>query len=274
MNKIIWLTGLPGSGKTTIASDLSRHLNAEILDGDEIRQISDNQDFSLAGRRRHILMVAEMAYRFSQYANVIVALVSPIKSVREEIKAKYPNLVEVFVKCSLAECIRRDVKGLYRKAMAGEIKHFTGVSDPYEEPTDALVVETDKLDLADCVGLILDSYFKPEKYSVFIGRYQPLHDGHIKLISQVLAEGKKVCVALRQTPINQENPYSIQDRIEMFKKAFGDKVKIIPIPDVEDVCYGRGVGWGIREIRLDAQTEEISATKIREAMEKQNQSKS
>jgi hypothetical protein len=60
----------------------------------------------------------------------------------------------------------------------------------------------------------------------------------------------------------------------MFKKAFGDKVKIIPIPDVEDVCYGRGVGWGIREIRLDAQTEEISATKIREAMEKQNQSKS
>lgn len=265
MNKIIWLTGLPCSGKTTIAYELSRHLNAEVLDGDEIRTIIGNQDFSPEGRKKHMLSVAEMASRFSRYTNVVVALVSPIKAVREEIKARYPNIGEVFVKCPVEECARRDVKGQYKKALAGEILHFTGVSAPYEEPTDALVVDTERLSVAESTQLILDNHFFPQMYSVFIGRYQPLHEGHIKLISRVLDEGKNVCVALRQTPIDDKNPYSIREREEMFRQVFGDRVRILPVPDIEDVCYGREVGWGIREIRLDAETEQISATKIREA---------
>lgn len=128
------------------------------------------------------------------------------------------------------------------------------------------MVETDKTTLEESVQVILDNYFKPQKYSVFIGRYQPLHEGHIKLINKVLDEGKNVCVALRHTPINKDNPYSIKEREEMIRKAFGDKVKVVIVPDVDDVCHGREVGWGIREIRLDAKTEEISATKIREAI--------
>lgn len=102
------------------------------------------------------------------------------------------------------------------------------------------------------------------KYSLFIGRYQPLHDGHIALFRKVLDEGKNVCVALRDTPIDESNPYSIEERIEMFSKKIPE-VKVIVIPDIEDVCYGREVGWGIRQITLDAATESISATKIREA---------
>jgi len=100
-------------------------------------------------------------------------------------------------------------------------------------------------------------------YSLFIGRFQPLHEGHIKLIRSVLNEGKKVCVALRDTNIDDQNPHTIEERIKMFKSEFGDDVKVIIIPDISEVCYGRKVGWGIREIKLDEKTEAISATKIR-----------
>ncbi|MCK9370976.1 adenylyltransferase/cytidyltransferase family protein [Candidatus Dojkabacteria bacterium] len=100
------------------------------------------------------------------------------------------------------------------------------------------------------------------KYSLFIGRFQGLHEGHIKLIQTVLDEGKNVCVALRDTGINDKNPYTVEQRIKMFTDKL-PSVKIIVIPDIEEVCYGRDVGWGIREIRLDKETESISATKIR-----------
>jgi len=106
------------------------------------------------------------------------------------------------------------------------------------------------------------------KYSYFIGRYQPLHKGHIKLIKTVLKEGKKVLIALRETGVNKENPYSTSERRKMFWKAFENEmmdgtIKVIEIPDIEEICWGRGVGWGRREIRLDKQTEAISATKLR-----------
>ena len=94
-----------------------------------------------------------------------------------------------------------------------------------------------------------------------------MHDGHISLIRKVLDEGKEVCVALRQTPINKSNPYSVRERQLMFQKVFGDTIRTIVIPDIEDVCYGREVGWGIREIRLDSEVEAISATAIRAANE-------
>lgn len=104
-------------------------------------------------------------------------------------------------------------------------------------------------------------------YSLFIGRYQPFHDGHKKLIQKVLDEGKPVLVAVRDTPISEDNPYTAEERAEMIRSHFAGKnlhrVEVIVIPDITEVCYGRKVGWGIRRIRLDRQTEEISATKIR-----------
>jgi len=106
------------------------------------------------------------------------------------------------------------------------------------------------------------------KYSLIIGRFQPLHQGHITLIRKVLNENKNVCIALRNTPISNTDPYNIKKRKLMFKKEFNKEIKkgkliIIKIPDIEEVVYGRKVGWGIREIRLDEKTENISATNIR-----------
>lgn len=112
-----------------------------------------------------------------------------------------------------------------------------------------------------------------EKYSLFIGRYQPLHEGHVKLIRTVLNEGKNICIALRDTGINEKNPYDINTRIEMFKNVFYNEMKtgkliIITIPDIEEVVWGRKVGWGRRQIKLDAKTESISGTEIRKTKKK------
>ncbi len=107
-----------------------------------------------------------------------------------------------------------------------------------------------------------------KEYSLFIGRYQPFHEGHKKLIEVVLNEGKNVCIALRDTERDPGNPHSLRARKKMISSVLQDwikkgKVIIMTIPDVIEVCYGRKVGWGIREIKLDDATEEISATKIR-----------
>lgn len=111
------------------------------------------------------------------------------------------------------------------------------------------------------------------QYSVFIGRYQPLHDGHKKLIRTVLNEGKNVLVFLRDTGINEQNPFDYEARINMFRKKFSEEMKdgrlrveMLPGVDIEEICYGRKVGWGIRQITLDQKTEAISATRIRKEM--------
>lgn len=109
---------------------------------------------------------------------------------------------------------------------------------------------------------------KDEKkiYSLFVGRWQPFHKGHKALIETVLKEGKSVLIAIRNTDISESNPLTVLERKRVIKKALAewkDKVKIISIPDIEEVCYGRKVGWGIREITLPKELEDISATKIR-----------
>jgi len=105
-------------------------------------------------------------------------------------------------------------------------------------------------------------------YSLFIGRWQPFHDGHKAMIDLVINEGKSVCIALRDTRKDASNPFSVEERIEMIRKVYPDEdtVKIIVIPDISEVCYGRKVGYGIREIRLGEELETISGTKIREKM--------
>lgn len=106
--------------------------------------------------------------------------------------------------------------------------------------------------------------------SLFIGRWQPFHDGHKALIGSVLDEGGKVVIAVRDTPISESNPYSIKERIAHIKKKYkGNKdVEVIGIPDIKEVCYGRDVGWSVRRIRLGNDIEKISATKIRNSQKR------
>lgn len=144
---ILWFTGLSGAGKSTISAVVAERLRAhgakvEVLDGDVVRtQLSKGLGFSKEDRDtniRRIGFVCELLARNGVIA--IGAAISPYRAIRDEIRSRVPNFVEVYVECPLDVLVGRDVKGLYKKALAGEIKEFTGVSDPYEPPLDAEVV--------------------------------------------------------------------------------------------------------------------------------------
>src|SRR5499433_2117314 len=160
---IIWFTGLSGAGKSTLAEAilpelLERGLRVEILDGDEVRtHLSKGLGFSREDRDTNIRRIGYVARLLARNGAVaITAAISPYREVRDEVRAQTPNFVEVYVRCSLDELVRRDVKGLYQKALAGEISNFTGVSDPYEEPLcPEVVVDTEQLTAAESVESIL-----------------------------------------------------------------------------------------------------------------------
>ena len=102
--------------------------------------------------------------------------------------------------------------------------------------------------------------------SLFVGRWQPFHKGHKKLIETVLKKGKSVIIAIRDTEVNQSNPYTVYERWNMIQRAlykYGDLVKIVVIPDIDEICYGRDVGYAIRRIELEPKIEKISGTAIR-----------
>lgn len=103
-----------------------------------------------------------------------------------------------------------------------------------------------------------------ERCAFFIGRFQPLHEGHIALIQVALDEGKRVLVALMDTVCDHANPHTIEEREQMFADVFGDRVQVMIVPPIGEVCYGRNVGYRIRRIHLPAEVEAITATAIRE----------
>ncbi len=163
---ILWFTGLSGAGKSTLAEaarpEIERTMAVEILDGDEVRlHLSAGLGFSKADRDTHIRRIGFVARLLARHGvAVITAAISPYADVRDEVRQLAARdgipFVEVFIDASLEALVARDVKGLYRKALAGEIAHFTGVSDPYEPPRNPdLVIRTDCTTLDDSVALVL-----------------------------------------------------------------------------------------------------------------------
>jgi adenylylsulfate kinase len=148
----LWFTGLPCSGKSAIADLVAdklrvQGLRAERLDGDIVRQdLTRDLGFSKADRDENIRRVTFVAKLLARNGvAVLVSFISPYREMRDRARQQIQNFVEIFVKCPVEVCAQRDVKGMYQKAMRGEIKEFTGVSDPYEEPLHPeLVLETDK----------------------------------------------------------------------------------------------------------------------------------
>ena len=149
MTFVIWMTGLPCSGKTSIIRRLEKEIhNLAILDGDELREWFSPKDFSKQGRDEHNKRVAHLAKLLLKHkVPVGVSLVSPYIENRENARKIIDadnKFTEVYVKCSLEKCEERDTKGMYKKARAGEIKGFTGIDDPYEAPPNPdLVLDTE-----------------------------------------------------------------------------------------------------------------------------------
>src|ERR1700734_3874814 len=137
----IWLTGMSGAGKSSTSKLLEKYFrdrgaNVEVVDGDVVRTfLSKGLGFSKEDRDENIRRIGFVCELLSRNGVIaIAAAISPYRAVREELRARIPNFVEVYVECPIEVLAERDVKGLYKKALAGEIPHFTGVSDPYEPP--------------------------------------------------------------------------------------------------------------------------------------------
>jgi adenylyl-sulfate kinase len=165
---VIWLTGLSGAGKTTLATALKHEIEAagrrvEMLDGDEVREnLSRGLGFSKEDRDTNVKRIGFVARLLARHGVIVLAsAISPYRQsrddVRESIEGDDAGFVEVFVRAPLAVLVERDVKGLYKKALAGEIKNFTGVSDPYEEPlAPELIVDSSVETVEESATRILD----------------------------------------------------------------------------------------------------------------------
>lgn len=160
---VVWLTGLSGAGKSTLAVLLAEELRerghaVEILDGDEVRRVlSQGLGFSRADRDANVERIAYVAKLLARHGVIVItAAISPYREARARARHEIERFVEVYVRCPVEVCAARDVKGLYKKALAGEIPSFTGVSDPYEEPeTPEIVVDTSVETPAESAGRIL-----------------------------------------------------------------------------------------------------------------------
>ncbi len=159
---VLWMTGLPCSGKTTIVRKLTEFVpNLAILDGDELREWFSPKDFSREGRNEHNRKVAHLAKLLLKHKVPMgVSLISPYienRKTAREVIGDDSRFFEVYVKCSLDKCEERDVKGMYKKARNNEIKGFTGIDDPYEAPENPdLIVDTESESLDQSVQKILD----------------------------------------------------------------------------------------------------------------------
>ncbi len=160
---VLWMTGLPCSGKSTLVRELRKDVpNLAMLDGDELREWFSPKDFTKNGRDEHNRKVAHLAKLLLRHGvPSAVSLISPYKENRSDARGiidQGEQFLEVYVRCSLAECEKRDVKGMYAKARRGEITKFTGIDDPYEEPDSPdMLLDTERGTLQETVTKIKDS---------------------------------------------------------------------------------------------------------------------
>lgn len=164
---VLWFTGLSGSGKSTLADKIAAYLSEkgfdfERLDGDTLRGVFPSTGFSRTERDEHIQRVGFMAGLLEKHGVIVIAsFISPYRQARDFVRKQCRNFIEVYVKATLATCEARDVKGLYKKARAGQIREFTGIDDPYEEPNHPeLVIDTDGESVEQSARRIIDAIQK------------------------------------------------------------------------------------------------------------------
>ncbi|ENQ3077671.1 adenylyl-sulfate kinase [Bacillus cereus] len=182
---VLWFTGLSASGKSTVANAVARKLFEKnignyVLDGDNIRHgLNKDLGFSEHDRTENIRRIGEVAKLFVDNGSIVLtAFISPFREDRRQVRdiLEQDEFVEVFVKCPIEECEKRDPKGLYKKARSGEIKQFTGIDSPYEEPIQAeVIVETHCYSIEECAQQIIAYLQKRSFIPLFVGSKTPHH---------------------------------------------------------------------------------------------------
>lgn len=269
----IWLFGLPCSGKTTLAKGLigSRTVH---LDGDYLRDtLNTDLGFSKEDRTENLRRAAGIAEGLNEQGfDVVASFITPYKSQREMIHEKVSSVKFIHVKTPIDVCKKRDVKGMYELAREGEIENFTGVDAPFEEPEqeeDVLEVQTEKHSAKESLKKInTELNRKSDQTYVFLGRWQPLHDGHRTIIDSAADNGEKIVIGIRDTELSEKNPFTAQERKELITNVYSDypNVEVMIVPDIDTVAIGRDVGYSI--ISVPEEIAEISGTKTRKEYKK------
>ena len=241
--------GLPGSGKTTLANELATLLEAKRLNADEVRKEANDWDFSEEGRVRQSKRMRDKALKLKNNGfNVIVDFVCPTPETRKQFpydklifmdtikESRFQNTNKIFIppKKFSYKIIKFDYKNISKEIAKN----------------------------------ILWDNKKPT--AQMLGRWQPFHDGHYTLFKEIIKKTGQVCIQIRDVQGVDDNPFdfetvkkNIEDRLN---PEFIGKFKIMLVPNITNICYGRGVGYKIEEIVLDEETQKISATKIRAQM--------
>lgn len=267
----IWVTGMPRSGKTKMCTEIvsffmaKTDIKPEIVSSAILRDLNDNSDFSMDGRIRQMTICRYIDKKIMLSGGVpIVDICSPDAAPRKITFLKGDNRFEVNVNTPKPICIERDSDFSYRLYEEHKINDY----EPFIH--DRLINTNDFNTTDDVLNAILFTLIKDKflvkncERAMFIGRFQPFHEGHEYIIRQKLDEGMPISIAIRLTDRSEKNPYTISSIKESICKIFkGDDVHVFSIPDIKEVCFGRDVGYGLKYIDVPDEIKEISGTKIR-----------
>jgi len=251
MKRKILIMGLPGSGKTTLAEILVRKLNAAWFNADAVRQdIHKDLGFTDEDRLEHARRMSKLCDWSTLGGGYVIAdFVCPTKETREAFGADFVVWVDRILEGRYA-----DTNKIFEKPEKFDIALREGTPEEWAEAVVRKLNESEAWDDQAPTALL-------------IGRYQPFHIGHKTLVAEAIKRTGQCCIALRNVGgIDEKNPYDYEEVKKNILDAcieFGNKIKIIEIPNITDVFYGRGVGYNIEQLELSKELQEVSATRIR-----------
>ena len=252
MKRKILIMGLPGSGKTTLAEILTQKLNAVWFNADAVRQeINKDLGFTEDDRNEQARRMGKLCDWVKKSGNYAIAdFVCPTKDTRKAFGADFTIWVDRI-----------------------EEGRFADTNKLFEKPENADVVLKAGSTPEEWVDQVLEVLFNSEKWNnqaptaLLIGRYQPFHVGHKTLVAESIKRTGQCCIALRDVAgTDDSNPYDferVKGEIHAACVEFGDKIKVVELPNITDVFYGRGVGYNIEQLELSKELQSVSATKIR-----------
>ena len=247
----ILVMGLPGSGKTTLAKVLAEKLGAAYFNADEVRKQFNDWQFTPDARLRQaqrMRVLCELAT--TEYA--VADFVCPTEDTRSEFDADFTIFMDTI-----------------------DMGRYDDTNKLFERPNNVNVAVTQWQDVEELANKIMDTIARPtidpqRPTGLMIGRFQPFHEGHLKLFEKILEKQGQVCIAVRNTHgTDDKNPFDFDFVVEHIDKAltkYRGKYTVIQLPNITGVYYGRDVGYVVEKIQLDEVTEQISATQIRKEM--------
>ena len=250
--------GLPGAGKTTLATKLVPILNAKWLNADKIRKEANDWDFSDEGRKRQAERMAKKAEIYKKEGfNVVADFVCPTPKARDLFDPDYIIWVDTIKKSRFEDTNKIFVK---------PEKYNTRVTEKNSEIWSIKIADK----------LIPYKWDNKKPTAQMLGRWQPWHDGHQALFEEIIKKTGQVNIMVRDVKGVGDNPFdfeTVKINIENALKDFKNRIKISLVPNITNICYGRGVGYKIEEISLSKEIQKISATKIRHKMREEGKLK-